>query len=607
MRIFKDSGITARGRVLPLKDFVLFSDSSIKEFDPEKMRSVIATAEKYLDTPPVTIPLWNYRQYEEQGSVALYSRYYMDRLERMFLLGMAEGYERRGRFTERLLDFIWATLEMSTWVLPEHTVHTPYYAKSKVPVAVGNKYMHGLELGAIYLGASLALVYRYNKEALDAISPLIGERIEYELTNRIIRPYLNCSFWWEGDKGNRVNNWCPWNISNILLVTALIEPDDNARATVVEKALEHIDNFVSWYKPDGGCDEGPTYWGAAAGALFDCLEILYDLTAGKINVYSHPLVKAMGEYIVKMNINGTRFVNFADSAGKCNPDGEQLRRYGERCGSDILIAFGGVMAVHNSPGIHFRHPYRSLKNLLAPIRRAEDVRPLAARSVYFPDLKVMVERESEDPSKGMFLAMKGGNNGESHNHNDVGSFIVYYDGEPVLIDVGVGRYTKKTFSSERYDIWSMQSRYHNLPMFDNVGQMQGGAYASRNESYDPEARSMTAELAGAYTPQTGVTSLVRTASLNGGEVTVEDRIALDKERRIDFCFMTNRAPVLRKEGEILLPMGRALIYDPEALEYTVDEVEPGDLDALSNWGCEVIWRIRLHTSAKDGSFKFKIV
>lgn len=607
MRIFQDSRLSARGLVLSLRDFKLFSDSDTKDFDPEKMKAVIATAEKYLDTPPVTIPLWNYRQYDEQGSVALYSKYYMDRLERLFLLGIAEGYEKKGRFTERLLDFIWATLEMSTWVLPEHTPHIPFHGPSKVPVIAGNKYLHGLELGAIYLGASLALVYRYNKEALDAISPLIGERIEYELTNRIIRPYLNCSFTWEGDMGNRVNNWCPWNISNILLVTALIEPDGYTRERVVEKALRHIDNFVSWYKPDGGCDEGPTYWGAAGGALFDCLEILYDLTAGRVNVYSHPLVKAMGEYIVKMNICGTRFVNFADSAGSSNPDGEQLRRYGERCGSDILVAFGGVMAAHNRPGIHFRHPYRSLKNLLSPIRRAEDVRPLAARSVYFPDLKVMVERESEDPSRGMFLAMKGGTNGESHNHNDVGSFIVYYNGEPVLIDVGVGTYTRRTFSPQRYEIWSMQSRYHNLPMFDNVGQMQGGAYTSRDEKYDADSHSFTAELAGAYTADTGVLSLVRTAGLSEGKVTVEDVIKLDRDRDIDFCFMTNRPPVLRKEGEISLPMDRVLIYDPAVLEYAVDEVDPEDLNSVANWGCEILWRIRLHTHSDGGSFKFSII
>ena len=37
----------------------------------------------------------------------------------------------------------------------------------------------------------------------------------------------------------------------------------------------------------------------------------------------------------------------------------------------------------------------------------------------------MILRDSRNPDEGMFLAMKGGNNNESHNHNDIGSFIVY--------------------------------------------------------------------------------------------------------------------------------------------------------------------------------------
>src|SRR5690606_39665769 len=55
-----------------------------------------------------------------------------------------------------------------------------------------------------------------------------------------------------------------------------------------------------------------------------------------------------------------------------------------------------------------------------------------------------------------FFAAKGGYNNESHNHNDIGSFILYKEGKPLFIDAGVGTYTKKTFSNERYDIWTMQ-------------------------------------------------------------------------------------------------------------------------------------------------------
>lgn len=69
---------------------------------------------------------------------------------------------------------------------------------------------------------------------------------------------------------------------------------------------------------------------------------------------------------------------------------------------------------------------------------------------------------------GLFFAAKGGYNNESHNHNDAGTFSLYLHTTPVFIDAGVGTYTRQTFSSERYTIWTMQSNYHNLPMINGV-------------------------------------------------------------------------------------------------------------------------------------------
>lgn len=606
MRIFEKNKITPNGLILSKDDFRLFADIDNPSADPEKMKKILGVAEGYLGAPIATNPLWNYRQYFEQGSVAIYAKLYMERIDKLVYLGTAEWYEGKGRFLDALLDWIWAILEESSWVLPEHTWHFPHHSGTKVPPVAGDRYMHGLELGAIYLGATLALMYTLNREAIDCSSPIIGKRIVHELKERIIKPYLNCSFSWEGERGNKVNNWCPWNVSNILLTTALIEEKLYDRERVVTKALEHLDNFIGWYKEDGGCDEGPTYWGAAAGALFDCLEILSDMSGGKIDVYNEPLIKAMGEYVVKFNITGKYFVNFADSPSTCAHDGAQIKRFGIKCGSDILTAFGDVMSSYNTPNVHFRHPYRSLKALYTPIIKPEDVKPKAATSCYFPDLKVMIERESENPERGFFLAAKGGTNGESHNHNDVGSFVVYYDGKPVLIDVGVGNYTKQTFSPQRYELWFMQSRYHNLPMFDNVGEHQGGRFTSKNESYDPEERSLTLDISDAYQPEVGVTSLVRRTALGEGKVTLCDKIELASEKQIDFCFMTYLEPTV-EEGYITLPMGRKLCYDKNLLTAEIDPVEPNGLNTRSAWGVDRLWRIRLFTRGTGEEFHFEIV
>ena len=217
---------------------------------------------------------------------------------------------------------------------------------------------------------------------------------------------------------------------------------------------------------------------------------------------------------------------------------------------------------------------------------------------YLPDLKVMSVRETSDSAKGMFLAAKGGSNGEQHNHNDVGNFMVYYDGKPIIIDTGVGTYTRQTFSPQRYELWFMQSGYHNLPSFDGVDEKEGGRFASRDEVFDEAAKSLSVELAGAYPEAAGVVSFVRKSALTGGVVTVTDRIKLCCEKKIAMHLMSAVAPVI--DGDtIKLAEGRVLTYPRDLLTAEVEEFDPVGMNAKGTWGTEKLWRIHLTATATE--------
>ena len=54
---------------------------------------------------------------------------------------------------------------------------------------------------------------------------------------------------------------------------------------------------------------------------------------------------------------------------------------------------------------------------------AQPVAPLY-RSVWMDGIEVAVARTEGGSAEGLTLAAKGGYNAESHNHNDVGSFIL---------------------------------------------------------------------------------------------------------------------------------------------------------------------------------------
>ena len=61
-------------------------------------------------------------------------------------------------------------------------------------------------------------------------------------------------------------------------------------------------SFTGPYPKDGGCDEGPGYWGRAGASLLDCLELLYSATDGQVNVYDEPLIQEIGRFIYRVHI-----------------------------------------------------------------------------------------------------------------------------------------------------------------------------------------------------------------------------------------------------------------------------------------------------------------
>lgn len=150
-----------------------------------------------------------------------------------------------------------------------------------------------------------------------------------------------------------------------------------------------------------------------------------------------------------------------------------------------MIGFGAFLAQRQKKGRSNEDPddgslIRVLPNLLTlkDMSTERSIEPYTA-DFWLPGLQVMGARSHSDSDKDLYVAAKGGHNAESHNHNDVGNFIVYADGSPLLIDIGVETYTAKTFSSNRYDIWTMQSQYHNLPTINGVQQKDGREYHDR--------------------------------------------------------------------------------------------------------------------------------
>jgi hypothetical protein len=592
------------------KPFPTAAERSRWEGLPQDARlSLIAAGERNLRTAWPELPAAVFLEYARTGNRSDYEGLQFARRHRLRDLALAECAEGKGRFAEDIVNGIWATCEETFWGVPAHL------GGQKAGPGLPDAAEPIVDLFASETAAMLAWTGYLLGPTLDAVSPLVRPRIGAEIERRLLEPNrTRDDFWWMGltPADRSVNNWNPWINSNWLTCSLLAE-DDPRRSETVHKILRSLDRFLDGYHDDGGCDEGPGYWSRAGGSLFDCLELLYSASAGRMDFYSVPLIGEIGRYIYRAHIHDDYFVNFADASAKPGIPGELVFRYGRRIGDRKLQGLGAFAAnrAHDSA----ESIGRSLPALFdTELQSARPFQPLV-RDAWLPGVQVMAARIREGSAEGLYLAAQGGHNAESHNHNDVGNFVVYAGGEPAIIDAGVETYTAKTFSDRRYEIWTMQSAYHNLPTIGGVMQSAGREYEASDVEYrsDASAAEFRLNIARAYPAEAGLASWRRTLRLEraANRIVIEDRYALRKAvPQIVFTLMTPCRAVVSPGEVTLAPAGSGavrVLFERTSLRATVEEIAISDAALRGVWG-ERLFRVQLTAAAPalEGAFTLRI-
>ena len=554
---------------------------------------VIAHGERYLGHSWPALPASLFLQFQREGDRSRYEHGSFARRGALSALVAAECCEGRGRFVDDIVNGIWAICEESFWGVPAHNDGRPL-PDVEHPI---------FDLFAGETGALLAWTHHLLRAPLDAVTPLVSARLRLEAARRIIDPFLQRDdFWWMGLRGQRqLNNWTPWCTSHALAAALLLEDDPARRTAAVRKAMGCLDRFLAAQPTDGGCDEGTGYWDRAAGSVFDCLELLHGACAGKIDVYAEPLVRDMARYLYRAHIAGPWFVNFADGGARVEISADLVHRFAQRIDDPALRSLAA--AAHREQRQRGRRLQGPLPRLLPALFHFADLEADAESAeaphlgdCWLPDTQVMTARSAPGTARGLYVAAKGGHNNERHNHNDVGHFIVYADGEPAVVDVGVETYSAKTFGPQRYDIWTMRSPYHNLPTVRGVEQRAGAQFRASAVVCRPGELSL--DLSGAYPAEAGIATWRRTIRLEragSGAVEVEDDFCLT-EPTDDVCLslMTCREPILESAGLCALLGGTTLRihYDGEALLAAAEAIALQDPRLRSVWG-DRLWRITL--------------
>ena len=509
--------------LLPFAPFPAATDREAYEALPDALKQeIIAEGENVLGFPYPPIHATDFMAFRRTGNRINYEDIYFGRRYALNSLVLAECVENKGRFLDDIINGIFVLCEESGWQLPPHNSYIRNTPQEILPDATRPV----LDLFACETGAQLACICYLLKGKLDEISPFITKRIFSELTHRIYEPYLKEHFWWMGKGEEPMGNWTPWCTQNVLLSVFLVPGcSPESQKSVLQKAAGSLDYFLKDYGEDGCCDEGAQYFRRAGLCLDAAADLLNQVTGGAFTrLYTLEKIRNIASYIVNVHIEGKYYFNFADCSPVAGRAGVREYLFGKRTGQPELMLFAAKDFQTARKELIEEETYRlSLYYRLTDAFFYRELmsfateKKLPGKDIFYPSIGLFIARGNS-----LCLAVKAGDNDHNHNHNDTGSLTLYKNGSPILADIGVESYCAKTFSSERYEIWTMQSGYHNLPSLNGLDEQAGAEYHATEvfTEYKEDFAAISMELSGAYPLTDKSLNYVRQVTLDKKEDTV---------------------------------------------------------------------------------------
>lgn len=565
-------------------------------------QSYVEYGESYLSQPWPALSRQSFARFKTDGNRVEYEGQVFERRRHLAALAMAEIVEGKGRFIDEIIVGIDSMMREPWWGIPAHyDAAVPQYSKQTV------------DLFNAESAALLAWTCSRLERPLTKVRPTLPAKVSKEIHHRMLKPALGSKYWWK----TAGMNWNPWICSNWLACLYLYESDEVRMQKAVTEIEGCMKAFIDSYPDDGGCDEGTGYWDRAAASYFECLYLL-DLIRSEemadvtmLN-YKRDKVARMGAYIYNMYIGNDYVVTFADAHS--NKSAVQLNilfPFSEFINDKKMAGFSAFMAKKdnfwNNPAALYAKSgnFPTLGRELLLLQYVDKLSKTKAEEpkseAFYPNLGVATMRSKG----GLFVAFKGGNNGESHNHNDLGTMEIFADGKPLLIDCGVGEYTAKTFSKERYDIWTMQSQYHNCPQVNGFNQKDGKEYVAdlvmighSKHGKEKIGNNYLLNLTDAYPKEAQIEDYMRDVELKGEEIKITDVYTLKKFiEPTQLYFMTTIKPVLKKEKIIL--GNHTLSYHDKVVTASIEDCSKLlDNHLKGMWG-DSLYRIVLTTKKKE--------
>ena len=386
-----------------------------------------------------------------------------------------------------LEDSVWAILDEYTWCVSAHL------QGKGLTTLQDDGYM--LDLFATETGEALAEMLSL---VGDRIAPIVRMRTERYIHERILK-YATDTFWWNN---GCTNNWGAVCSGSVAMCAIYQEKDMERLADILAFHIANIqNNYYRGFSADGACLEGLSYWTYGFGYFTYFADLLKKRTNGEIDLFLDEPVKDIALFFGKCFFPNGATVAFSDGSahGKYQP--ALAAYYHAMYPTEFAMPERSIITMQY-PQDHCARFALLLRNFVWAADSLTPSEPASSTVHCLPDAQWYLASTRD----GLGIAVKGGNNDEPHNHNDVGSFHIFKKGVELLPDLGAPQYDKFYFSKHRYEYFAACSRSHAVPVINNQYQKAGKDYKAIDVNLDDSG--ITMDIAPAYGIDT-LSSLVR--------------------------------------------------------------------------------------------------
>ncbi len=241
----------------------------------------------------------------------------------------------------------------------------------------------------------------------------------------------------------------------------------------------------------------------------------------------------------KIEIMNNVYPAFADCSPTSRPSGDIMWFVSRRLGLGLRRWEQAAPAPRGAFPIALLYAFPNSASQATPAKTAGAGPGLRT---WFDKAGILICRPAEGSKCRLAVALKGGHNGEHHNHNDVGSYVAVVGAEALCVDIGSETYTARTFSKQRYVSNALNSYGHPVPVV--AGQLQRVGRAARGEvvktEFTDDADTFVLDLRKAY-GVTIVKKLERTfvySRAGEGSLTVTDKVEFSEPQTFGTAVMT---------------------------------------------------------------------